>query len=100
MSTPIPSSWHNFPTTENPHKKFKFVSCEFNINLDRYQWSRQTYNILDWLGDCGGLFDALMYISKPLLAPFSAFAVQSLLYDTFFRYKMKQKGPSPIPTNY
>ena len=75
MSFPEKSSWSTFPTAEQPSNKFKFVSCEFNMSLDHNQWSRQTYSILDWLGDCGGLFDALILLSTPFIAPFSLYAL-------------------------
>ena len=70
-----PSSWRNFPTEQNPENLYKYLSVEFNMNPDRIVWNRQTYSFLDWLGDLGGLFDALMHLSSPIVAPLSVFAL-------------------------
>lgn len=57
-----PSAWNNYPSKENPNSKYKFTSLEIGINPDLKQINRKTYSILDFLGDCGGLFDALLVI--------------------------------------
>lgn len=67
MEDSLPSSWIYFPTAENPSTKFKFTSMEIKMSLDLVTWGRQTYNLLDWLGDLGGLFDALRYIAETLV---------------------------------
>ena len=36
------------------------ISYEFDLNL--YRINRDVYNVLDWLGDVGGLRDALILI--------------------------------------
>ena len=59
-----PSSWITFPTEDKPSNKFKYTSMEIKMSLDLVTWSRQTYSLLDWLGDLGGLFDALWYIAS------------------------------------
>ena len=41
------------------------VSYEFNLNL--YGVERDVYNVLDWLGDVGGLRDALFLIGAFVL---------------------------------
>ena len=38
---------------------------------------RQTYSLLEWVGDVGGLFDGLKLVGTILVAPFAAFAVQT-----------------------
>ena len=43
------------------------------------QVSRKTYGLLDWLGDWGGLMDALFMIAEILVAPFSAAAYKAKL---------------------
>ena len=37
---------------------------------------RQTYNLLEWLGDIGGLFDALRYIGIFIVEPFAAYQLK------------------------
>ena len=72
-----PSSWVDYPTAENPYGKYKFTSAHFRLALQSLrQINRQTYSLLDWLGDCGGLMDALFLIAEILVAPFASFALR------------------------
>lgn len=50
-------------------------------------WTRQTYSLLDWLGDLGGLLDILYYIGLALVEPVASFTVNTKLMTSFFRYK-------------
>ena len=42
--------------------------------------------MLEWLGDIGGLFDALRYIGILFVYPFVAFNLKSLLLTQIFRF--------------
>ena len=55
------------------------MSLYITLNPDLKQHNRQTYSLLDWLGDCGGLLDALKAIGETLISPLSLFALQSKL---------------------
>ena len=46
---------------------------------------RETYGILEWLGDVGGLYDALRLIGVLLVAPFAQFWLKSELLSNIFR---------------
>ena len=48
-------------------------------------WNRQTYSVLDYVGDIGGLFDGLRYACKLILAPLSSYALQNNILTTLFR---------------
>ena len=61
------SSWNNYPTKEDPDALYKFTSIEVNFNKDINQINRQTYSLLDWLGDAGGLLDALFFIGEMIV---------------------------------
>ena len=74
---PEPSAWNKFPNKENPLTRYKFTSVEVNFSLDEGTISRQTYSMLDWLGDMGGLLDALYFICAILISPMSKYAVKS-----------------------
>ena len=57
--------------------------------------NRQTYDMLEWLGDMGGLFDALRIIGSFFVVPVSAHALESKLMTTIFRYrKSMEKKPT------
>ena len=47
---------------------------------------RQSYSILEWLGDIGGLFDALRLIGFLMVAPFANFWLKSELLSKIFRH--------------
>ncbi len=51
------------------------------------QINRKTYSFLEWLGDCGGLMDALYLIAEFLVGPLSIFALKSRLVSTLVRFQ-------------
>lgn len=85
--TPNSSSWTDFPTAENPNGQYKYVSVSFENDKHLRLITRSTYSFLDWLGDIGGLNDALVLIAQTLLAPASTFALQAKLLSTIFRFR-------------
>eukprot|EP00353_Schmidingerella_taraikaensis_P000924 CAMPEP_0185596530 /NCGR_PEP_ID=MMETSP0434-20130131/80811_1 /TAXON_ID=626734 ORGANISM="Favella taraikaensis, Strain Fe Narragansett Bay" /NCGR_SAMPLE_ID=MMETSP0434 /ASSEMBLY_ACC=CAM_ASM_000379 /LENGTH=53 /DNA_ID=CAMNT_0028225049 /DNA_START=510 /DNA_END=671 /DNA_ORIENTATION=- len=50
----MPSAWTEFPTREKPDGKYKFTSFSIYVSGDQQVTERETYNILEWLGDIGG----------------------------------------------
>ena len=54
LPPPKPSSWNVYPTKEEPLGIFKYGSIEINLRQDIIIWTRQTYSLLDCLGDLGG----------------------------------------------
>lgn len=83
----IPSSWIYWPTKDNPSSLFKYMSAEFNMSIDRLNWSRSTYSILDYLGDLGGLLDMLIAIAGYIVAPMASYRLETTLLQTFFRFR-------------
>lgn len=82
-----PSSWNKFPTPENPSNKYKYVSLELVVGPDKVIINRESYSMLDWLGDLGGLVDALYYICLTIVAPVAAFSMKAMLLSKIFRFK-------------
>ena len=80
------SSWTDFP------KRYKFLSFEMNMFGDRTKWNRQTYSLLDWLGDLGGLTDALYYILKSFVTIYSSFVFQNTMSQSFIKVKNRNKS--------
>ena len=68
-----------FPTAENPLTRYKYASLEFTFKKDLREIERATYHLLDWLGDCGGLLDALFFLTEYLVLPFTTFALRERL---------------------
>lgn len=55
--------------------------------------NRQTYSLLEWLGDVGGLFDALHIIGSLIIGPLSSYALDSALLAGLFRSRKSQPAP-------
>ena len=49
------------------------------MHSDLTQWNRQTYSLLDWLGDLGGLTEALVFMMQAILWTFSGLSLQVAL---------------------
>ena len=62
------------------------------MSPDLFSVERETYNTLDFLGDCGGLWDGLFIIVKIAISPISVFALQSTLLTNFFRFKTSRNN--------
>ena len=48
---------------------------------------RATYHFFDWLGDCGGLLDALFFLADMLIFPFTSFALRERLLSSLALYQ-------------
>ena len=57
------------------------------VDRDKQITIRQTYGLLDYLGDIGGLIDALYYLIRLVLAPFWQFIFSSHLLTRLFKDK-------------
>ena len=77
------SEW---PTKNNTERYYKIASSYLTLTMDQNKIERQTYSFLEWLGDIGGLFDALRIIGVLLMAPFTAFQVKAELLSQVFRF--------------
>ena len=84
MDVPQPSAWNEHPS-KNATGLYKFSSIEFNLDLRVRIINRQTYDILSWLGDLGGLVDALYYVTQALMIPYTSYALRSSLLRMLFR---------------
>ena len=84
---PVASSWNKYPTKENPSRRYKFTSYEINLSADKKVINRETYSLLDWLGDVGGLIDALRYLCKFIIGPVTSFSLQATLLSKLFRQR-------------
>ena len=73
------SSWNEFPSELEPDNKYKFYSLHVSTNSDLLEINRKTTSFLDWMGEWGGLMDALHSISTVIISPYSAFALHSYL---------------------
>ena len=91
-SAPQPTAWTDFPNKKDPYAQYKYASFDIELNPDLVYWQRQTYSVLDFLGDLGGLLDALRLIGEALIAPFSEFALKVTLMATIFYKPLSSKN--------
>ena len=54
----------------------KYASIHIYLHEEILIYSRQTYSVLDFLSDLGGLFDAFRVIVAAIIYPLSALALQ------------------------
>ena len=78
---------NTFPTKDNPLALYKYTGIELNMSQDTKLYNRETYGTLDYLGDLGGLNDALFVIFSTLMVPISRFALNSTLLASLFRWQ-------------
>lgn len=71
--------------SKNPLGKYKFTSLEVNVNTSIKAYTRETYDVLSWLGDCGGLRDGVIWIGSVIISAFSSYSMKNLLLTTLFR---------------
>ena len=88
-----PSIFNKNPTEEALDNAYIFTSVYFGQGKDLIAIHRKTYNLLDWLGDWGGLLDGLKMISQLLVTPFSALSLKATLFSKFARVKSSQQHP-------
>ena len=55
-------------------------------------FQRNTYDVLGWLGDIGGLIDAVYIILKITLLPITTFNLKSFLLTLMFRLVPSRKS--------
>lgn len=82
----FPSYWID-DLIENPNGSYKFGSVEIVNDQHINVINRQTYSILDWLGDIGGLNDALLIIFQWLILPFLRYNQASVVMHRLFKFK-------------
>ena len=78
ISNTMPSSLNEWPGN------YKFTSLVFRIAPESKVVERSTYSVLEWLGDVGGLHDALYAIGYYIVYPFAALNLELELLKRFF----------------
>jgi len=56
---------------------------------------RSTYSLLEWLGDIGGLFDALHIIGGFIVGPVAGFSLKAQLLHSVFRHVASLRTSEP-----
>ena len=80
---------------EKPDGFYKFASVDFKPMKSINKINRQTYSFFEWLGDIGGLLDAVLVIAELALWHYSKFRFSSLLMKNLFRVKLSSVDEHP-----
>ena len=68
------------------------VSYEFDLNM--YRIDREAYNTLDWLGDLGGLKEALTIVLGAVIAIFNYNTLENYIVSELYRAETKKDRTS------
>ena len=79
------SIFKEWPTAEEPSNLYKYTGVELSFGNDLTIIERQTYSVLEWLGDVGGLFDALLFIGASIVTPITTFTLRVALVQKLYR---------------
>ena len=66
--------------------------------MDKLIFNRQTYSLLEWLGDLGGLFDAFYLLCNVLVTPIAAFNMQATLMSNLVRVRPSNSNITQMDT--
>ena len=77
------STYTRYPTRDNP-SRYKINSFWLELSQSMKTIERQTYSLLDWAGDVGGLFDGLKLLASFFVAPIASTALQISLITKGF----------------
>ena len=96
MQQQLPSAWTD-DLMVNKTGDYKFASVEIHQENSIIRTSRQTYSLLEYLGDIGGLLDAMLFIAHLALMPVYNFNVSNFLTKRLFRKKPFSDDASNFP---
>ena len=86
MQQQLASAWTD-DLELKPEGEYVFARMEIRQENNIYKINRQAYNLLEWLGDIGGLLDAILFIAQLALWPIYNFNVSNYLMERLFRKK-------------
>ena len=72
----------HWPTKEKK-SIFRFNGIYLELGQEQIKIERQTYSMLEWVGDIGGLFDGMRILAQILIAPISSYALKATMMTHF-----------------
>ena len=78
---------HHASSMRDYPDNYKFTSVEISINPDLRVIERQTYSVLEFMGDMGGLFDALYAIGSWIIFPIVTFRMKENVRSQLYMLK-------------
>ena len=81
---------------KEPTRQYKFASAAILVNPQTLVTNRQTYGLLDYLGDIGGLIDALRYLTILICNPYFNYNYYNSLLRQMFRSRSDSSMKNPF----
>ena len=66
---------------------YKYTSLYMSMSQDSMSINRETYGLLAYAGDLGGLYEALFVICSRIVGPVSRFSLNAALLSSLFRWQ-------------
>ena len=83
---------HSMKTVQRPaSKNSSFFQYKLKIHTQYNQVQRETYQILNFLGDIGGFFSILTLVGFMLAERFSQFILRAEIFEKIYQIKRFQK---------
>ena len=79
------SSWNDYP------RQYKYMSIDFDLNMDIMHTDRATYDLLDMLGDVGGVMEILTTGFGLLASPFAILRIKAILTNRLFHLSSRNR---------
>ena len=79
-----PSAYTSWPTRDNP-SRYKINSIWLELSKSQTTIERQTYSMLELMGDVGGLLDGLKIVGGFFVTPIASFALRVKLLASGFK---------------
>ena len=78
--------FRNLPASKRPYEfpNDVHIALTFEVDLNLQVIERQVYNILDWIGDIGGLGEGCFFISFTLLGIIHFGALDNMIISELF----------------
>ena len=67
------------PKKKTPMKHTKIIGAWLEVSKEITRIERQTYSLLEWIGDVGGLIDGLSILARIFIAPISAYSLKATM---------------------
>ena len=69
------------------------ISITYEFDLNQYRIDREAYNLLDWLGDIGGLKEAIVISFGFLYATLSYNQFENFLVSKLYKTRENESSP-------
>lgn len=93
LTGPYSSKWQQYP------HHYKFVGVDVNFTTTLHVIERSTYGLLEFVGDMGGLLDALMIMGALLVYPMAEWHIKNTILHALFMFKPRNSEETKVGGN-